>query len=121
MAKSALVVDDSKALRKSVALTMRHAGYDVVEGEDGQQALERSEGRSFDLVITDMNMPVMDGVTLIRKLRERPNFKNTPILMLTTESQNSKKQAASEAGVTGWVIKPFIPEHLLQVVSRLVR
>jgi len=121
MSKSALIVDDSTALRHSVALTMRQAGFEVVEGENGQEALDRSEGRDFDLVITDLHMPVMDGIELIRKLRERPNFKDTPILMLSTESQVSKKQAASEAGATGWIIKPFIPAHLLQVVSRVVR
>lgn len=100
---------------------MRQAGFDVVEGENGQQALDRSEGRDFDLVITDLNMPVMDGIELIRRLRERPNFKYTPILMLSTESQVAKKQAASAAGATGWIIKPFIPEHLIQVVSRVLR
>jgi len=121
MSKSALIVDDSTSLRQSVALTMRQAGYEVVEGANGQQALERAEGRSFDLVITDLNMPVMDGIELIRNLRQQPNFKYTPILMLSTESQVSKKQAASEAGATGWIIKPFLPDHLLQVVSRVVR
>jgi two-component system chemotaxis response regulator CheY len=103
-----------------VAFTMKEAGFDVVEGENGQQALERSDGKNFDLVITDLNMPVMDGITLIRKLRERPNFKFTPILMLTTESQDSKKQEGKAAGATGWIVKPFNPEQMLQVVARVV-
>jgi len=120
MPKTALIVDDSTSLRQMVAFTMKEAGFDVVEGENGQQALDRSDGKNFDLVITDLNMPVMDGITLIRKLRERPNFKFTPILMLTTESQDAKKQEGKAAGATGWIVKPFNPEQMLQVVARVV-
>lgn len=120
MPKTALIVDDSTSLRQMVAFTMKEAGFDVVEGENGQEALDRSDGKNFDLVITDLNMPVMDGITLIRKLRERPNFKFTPILMLTTESQDAKKQEGKAAGATGWIVKPFNPEQMLQVVARVV-
>jgi two-component system chemotaxis response regulator CheY len=120
MPKTALIVDDSTSLRQMVAFTMKEAGFDVVEGENGQEALDKSDGKNFDLVITDLNMPVMDGITLIRKLRERPNFKFTPILMLTTESQDGKKQEGKAAGATGWIVKPFNPEQMLQVVARVV-
>jgi two-component system chemotaxis response regulator CheY len=120
MPKTALIVDDSTSLRQMVAFTMKEAGFDVVEGENGQEALDKSDGKNFDLVITDLNMPVMDGITLIRKLRERPNFKFTPILMLTTESQDTKKQEGKAAGATGWIVKPFNPEQMLQVVARVV-
>jgi len=120
MPKTALIVDDSTSLRQMVAFTMKEAGFDVVEGENGQEALDKSNGKNFDLVITDLNMPVMDGITLIRKLRERPNFKFTPILMLTTESQDTKKQEGKAAGATGWIVKPFNPEQMLQVVARVV-
>jgi len=120
MPKTALIVDDSTSLRQMVAFTMKEAGFDVVEGENGQEALDKSDGKNFDLVITDLNMPVMDGITLIRKLRERPNFKFTPILMLTTESQDTKKQEGKAAGATGWIVKPFNPEQMMQVVARVV-
>lgn len=121
MSKTALVVDDSTSIRQMVAFTLKQAGFDVIEGMHGEDALTNVNGKSVDLVITDLNMPVMDGMTLIRNLREKPQFKFTPILMLTTESQETRKQEGKTAGATGWIVKPFEPEKLLQVVAKVVR
>ena len=121
MGKAVLVVDDSTSMRQMVAFTMKEAGFDVIEGSNGQDALSRVEGRSVNLVITDLNMPVMDGMTLIRQLRSKAEFKFTPILMLTTESQQEKKLEGKAAGATGWIVKSFNPEQLLQVVGKVVR
>ena len=121
MSKTALVVDDSTSIRQMVAFTLKQAGFDVIEGMHGEDALTNVNGKSVDLVITDLNMPVMDGMTLIRNLREKPQFKFTPILMLTTESQETRKQEGKAAGATGWIVKPFEPEKLLQVVAKVVR
>jgi two-component system chemotaxis response regulator CheY len=104
-----------------VSFTMKEAGFEVLEGTNGEDALAKVNGRSVNLVITDLNMPVMDGMTLIRQLRAKPEFKFTPILMLTTESQDAKKQEGKAAGATGWIVKPFHPEQLLQVVGKVVR
>jgi two-component system chemotaxis response regulator CheY len=104
-----------------VSFTMKEAGFDVIEGSNGQEALERVRGKTVNLVITDLNMPVMDGMSMIRTLRTMPSFKFTPILMLTTESQQEKKSEGKAAGATGWIVKPFNPEQLLQVVGKVVR
>ena len=120
MSKMALVVDDSTSMRQMVAFTLQQAGFQVIEGSDGQDARGKVNGKSVNLVVTDLNMPVMDGITLIKELRKIPNFKFTPILMLTTESQDSKKQEGKSAGATGWLVKPFNPDQLLQVVAKVV-
>jgi len=120
MNRVALVVDDSPSLRQMVAFTLKSSGWDVIEGEHGQDALDRVQDRACDVVITDLNMPVMDGITLIRELRTKPAFRFTPILMLTTESQDSKKQEGRAAGATGWIVKPFNPEQLQQVLAKVV-
>jgi len=121
MSKAVLVVDDSTSMRQMVSFTMKEAGFDVIEGSNGQEALSRVQGKPVNLVITDLNMPVMDGMTLIRALRAKAEFKFTPILMLTTESQQEKKLEGKAAGATGWIVKPFNPEQLLQVVQKVVR
>lgn len=121
MSKTVLVVDDSTSMRQMVSFTMKEAGFDVIEGANGQEALANVQGKPVNLVITDLNMPVMDGMTLIRQLRAQPEFKFTPILMLTTESQDTKKQEGKAAGATGWIVKPFNPTQLLQVVAKVVR
>lgn len=121
MGKSALVVDDSTSMRQMVSLTLKESGFDVLEGDNGKSALDKVAGKSVDVVVTDLNMPVMDGMTLIRELRTKPEFKFTPILMLTTESQATKKQEGKAAGATGWIVKPFVPEQLMQVVNKVVR
>jgi len=121
VSKMVLIVDDSTSMRQMVSFTMKEAGFEVIEGCNGQEALTRVQGKAVNLVITDLNMPVMDGMTLIRQLRAKPEYKFTPILMLTTESQDTKKQEGKAAGATGWIVKPFNPEQLLQVVAKVVR
>ncbi|MBT3308753.1 MAG: response regulator [Gammaproteobacteria bacterium] len=115
-----LAVDDSPSLRQMVAFTLKGAGHDVSEASDGVEALGIARGQAFDLVITDINMPNMDGLQLIAELRKLPNFKFTPILCLTTESSDDKKRQGKEAGATGWIVKPFSPEKLLATMSRVL-
>ena len=116
-----LAVDDSPSMRKMVSFTLAGAGYQVVEAVDGQDAYEKAQAQAFDLVLTDQNMPRLDGLGLTRKLREHPNFKTTPILMLTTESSDLMKQAARAAGATGWLVKPFEPARLLEVIRKVIK
>ncbi|MEY4736754.1 MAG: hypothetical protein RL302_1073 [Pseudomonadota bacterium] len=116
-----LAVDDSPSMRKMVAFTLTGAGYQVVEAVDGQDAYEKAMLQSFDLVLTDQNMPRLDGLGLTRKLRDHPQFKTTPILMLTTESSDLMKQAGRAAGATGWLVKPFDPTRLLDVIKKVIR
>lgn len=121
MPKNALVVDDSATMRQMVAVTLRQAGFDVKEAADGKQALETLETTTFQLVVTDLNMPVMDGVEFIREARKNATHKFTPILMLTTESQETRRQEGKAAGATGWLVKPFDPDKLLAVIAKVVR
>ncbi len=114
-----LAVDDSASMRQMVAFTLKGAGHQVTEAVDGQAALDVAKGQKFDLVLTDVNMPRMDGITLARELRSLPNFKFTPILMLTTEAGLSKKQEGKTAGATGWIVKPFNPEQLLATIKKV--
>ncbi|QHE77687.1 response regulator [Hydrogenophaga sp. PBL-H3] len=119
--RSILAVDDSASMRKMVSFTLTGAGYHVVEAVDGQDAFEKAQTHSIDLVLTDQNMPVMDGLSLTRKLREHPKFKTTPILILTTESSDQMKQAGRSAGATGWLVKPFDPSRLIEVIQKVIR
>lgn len=114
-----LAVDDSKTMRDMVGFTLRNAGHEVLEAGDGQDALDKLGQDKVDLIITDVNMPRMDGITLIKELRQHPVHKATPILVLTTESDASKKNEGRAAGATGWIVKPFSPDKLLQVVSKV--
>ena len=116
-----LAVDDSPSMRKMVSFTLTGAGYQVVEAVDGQDAYEKATLQSFDLVLTDQNMPRLDGLGLTRKLREHPAFRSTPILMLTTESSDLMKQAGRAAGATGWLVTPFDPARLLDVIKKVIR
>jgi two-component system chemotaxis response regulator CheY len=118
---SILAVDDSASMRQMVSFTLKNAGYDVVEAVDGEDAFDKARARDFDLVLTDQNMPRLDGLGLTRKLRETPRFKNTPILILTTESSDQMKQAGRAAGATGWLVKPFDPAKLIEVIKKVVR
>lgn len=120
MAKTALIIDDSTTMRQMVAFTLREAGYQVVEAENGQDALDKINAQPVNVVITDLNMPVMDGFTFIKSVRAMAAFKFLPILMLTTESQLSKKEQGKAAGATGWIVKPFDPDKLLQVVAKVL-
>lgn len=118
---SILAVDDSASMRQMVSFTLKSAGYDVVEAVDGEDAYDKANARGFDLVLTDQNMPRLDGIGLTRKLREHPKFKATPILILTTESSDQMKQAGRAAGATGWLVKPFDPTKLIEVIKKVVR
>jgi len=120
MGKRILAVDDSTSMRQMVSFTLKGAGYDVTEAEDGQKALDIAKTTSFDMVLSDVNMPIMDGIQLIKELRMLPEFKFTPILMLTTESGTSKKMEGKQAGATGWIVKPFNPDQLLGTVKRVL-
>jgi two-component system chemotaxis response regulator CheY len=117
--KKVMTVDDSRTMRDMVSFTLRGAGYEVVEAADGQQAMSAIATTKVDLVITDLNMPVMDGLTLIRKLRAIPAHRTLPILMLTTEADESKKAEGRAAGATGWIVKPFNPDKLVSVVQKV--
>lgn len=122
MSKTALVVDDSASMRQMVSFTLREAGYQVLEGTNGQEGLAAlGSAAKVDLIITDLNMPVLDGIGFIKQARTLAVAKFTPILMLTTESQDTRKQEGKAAGATGWLVKPFDPEKLLQVVGKVVR
>jgi two-component system, chemotaxis family, chemotaxis protein CheY len=120
LSKTALVVDDSTSMRQMVAYTLTQAGFTVLEGGNGQEGLDKLAGQKVSLIITDLNMPVMDGLEFIRQVRAKPLYKFTPVLMLTTESTDSKKQAGKAAGATGWLVKPFNPQNLLQVIAKVV-
>ncbi len=115
-----LAVDDSVSMRGMVAFTLRGAGHEVAEAENGQLALDVARGSSFDLVLADVNMPVMDGLTMVKALRAKADYQGVPILMLTTESDTNKKMEGKAAGATGWLVKPFDPEKLLATVNRVL-
>ena len=116
---SILAVDDSASMRQMVTFTLKNAGFDVTEAIDGQDAWEKAAARHFDLVLTDQNMPRLDGIGLTKKLRGSPNFKATPILILTTESSDDMKQKGRAAGATGWMVKPFDPAKLIEVIGKV--
>jgi two-component system chemotaxis response regulator CheY len=120
MAHSIMTADDSSSVRQMVSFTLNQAGYDVVEAVDGQDALSKLDSSPVNMLITDLNMPNMDGIELIRQLRARSRYKFMPIIMLTTESQASRKQEGKSAGATGWIVKPFKPDQLLGVVKKVL-
>jgi two-component system chemotaxis response regulator CheY len=120
MSKTLLIVDDSFSMRQTLGIALRGAGYDVVEACDGKDALAKLDGRKFNLIISDVNMPNMDGISFVKAAKALPNYKFTPIIMLTTEGDASKVQAGKEAGVRAWVLKPFQPPALLDAVAKLV-
>jgi two-component system chemotaxis response regulator CheY len=120
MAATVLTVDDSASIRQMVSMTLKQAGYDVVEASDGQDGLDKAKSRAVNLVLTDQNMPRMDGLSLVRALRGLPQYKSVPILMLTTESGDAMKAQGRAAGATGWLIKPFDPAKLLEVMKKVL-
>ncbi|WP_198482376.1 MULTISPECIES: response regulator [Methylococcaceae] len=120
MMASILAVDDSASMRQMVSFTLKGAGYDVVEAVDGVDALNKAKSKKFDCVVTDVNMPNKDGITLIKDLRALPDYKFVPMLMLTTESGTDKKQQGKEAGATGWIVKPFNPDQLLKTIQKVL-
>lgn len=120
MAKTILAVDDSSSLRQMVVFSLRAAGYQVTEAIDGQDGLDKAQAQIFDLVLTDQNMPRMDGFSLIRALRALPTYQKVPILMLTTESSDEMKAKGRAAGANGWLVKPFDPQRLTEVVKKVI-
>lgn len=120
MAKTILVVDDSASLRQVVNIALKSAGYDVIEACDGKDALSKLNGTKIHLIISDVNMPNMDGITFVKEAKKLPNYKFTPIIMLTTESQEGKKQEGQAAGAKAWVVKPFQPAQMLAAVAKLI-
>lgn len=119
--KRILTVDDSSSIRQMVCFTLRKAGYEVVEAVDGKDGLGIAGSGKFDLIVTDLNMPNMDGIQMIASVRKLPAYSFIPILMLTTESQAEKKDAGRKAGATGWIVKPFNADQLIAVVQKLVK
>lgn len=119
--KKILAVDDSSSVRQMVNFTLKSAGFDVVDAVDGRDAITKVERDKFDLIITDLNMPNLDGIQMIQEVRKKSGYSFVPILMLTTESQPEKKDAGRKAGATGWIVKPFNADQLISVVRKLVK
>lgn len=120
MSKNILTVDDSSSVRKMIAMTLKGAGYEVDEAEDGNSGLGAAKAKNYDLILTDQNMPGMDGITLTKNLRGLPQYKSTPVLMLTTESGDDLKAQGKAAGITGWLVKPFDPQKLIDTVKKVI-
>lgn len=120
MAKTILVVDDSASLRQVVAITLKNAGYDIIEAVDGRDALAKLDGRKIHLIVSDVNMPNLDGIGFAQEAKKLANYRFTPIIMLTTESSAGKKQAGQAAGVRAWMVKPFQPAQMLAAVNKLI-
>ena len=121
MSKIIMTVDDSNSIRQMVGFTLKRAGFEVIEAVDGKDAISQLDTTTIDMLITDLNMPNMDGIELIRELRSKPEYKFIPIVMLTTESQDEKKQEGKAVGATGWIVKPFKPDQLLAVIKKVLR
>lgn len=119
MAKTIMIVDDSASMRQVVGIALKGAGYAVLEGRDGQDALAKLTGQKVNLIISDVNMPIMDGISFVKAVKLLPAYRFTPIIMLTTESEESKKRDGQAAGAKAWVVKPFKPEQLLGAVQKL--
>lgn len=120
MAKTIMIVDDSASMRQVVGIALKGAGYDVIEAADGKDALSKLTGVKIHLIVSDINMPVMDGITFVKEVKQLDLYKFTPIIMLTTEMEEDKKRAAKEAGAKAWVTKPFQPPTLLAAIAKLV-
>jgi two-component system chemotaxis response regulator CheY len=120
MAKTIMVVDDSASLRQVVGIALKGAGYEVLEGCDGEDALSKLTGQKVHLIVSDVNMPRMDGISFVSAVKQMPNYKFTPVIMLTTESQEARKREGQAAGAKAWVVKPFKPDVLLNAVQKLV-
>jgi two-component system chemotaxis response regulator CheY len=120
MAKTIMIVDDSASLRQVVSIALKSAGYDVLDACDGKDALKKLTGQKIHLIVSDVNMPNMDGITLVQELKKLPAYKFTPIIMLTTEGSDEKKQAGKDAGAKAWIVKPFQPDMLLNAISKLI-
>jgi two-component system, chemotaxis family, chemotaxis protein CheY len=120
VAKTILAIDDSAAIRQMVVFTLKRAGYEVVEASDGLDGLKKAKAKTVDLILTDQNMPNMDGLDLVKNLRALPQYKTVPILLLTTESSDAMKAQGRAAGATGWLVKPFDPQKLIDTVKKVI-
>ena len=120
MAKTIMIVDDSASMRQVIGIALREAGYDLIEASDGKDALKKLDGTKIHLIVSDINMPNMDGISFVQEVKQHPKYKFTPIIMLTTEVNQAKKDAAREAGARAWVNKPFQTKTLLEAVSKLI-
>jgi len=120
MSKTILIVDDSASIRQVVSITLKKAGYEVIEAVDGKDGLTKLDGKKIHLIISDVNMPNMDGISMVKEVKQMPAYKFTPIIMLTTEGSDEKKKQGQAAGAKAWIVKPFKPEQMLQAVSMLV-
>ncbi|MBI5643263.1 MAG: response regulator [Deltaproteobacteria bacterium] len=120
MAKTIMVIDDSASIRQVVNITLKKAGYDVIEACDGRDAIGKLQGQKVNLMICDVNMPNMDGISFLKNIKTSASYKFTPVIMLTTESQENKKQEGKMAGAKAWVVKPFKPEQMLEAISKLI-
>ena len=120
MSKTIITIDDAQTMRKMIKFTLQPTGHEIIEAADGAEAYEKLKARSVDLIITDVNMPRMDGIELTRKLRQIPMHARTPIVLLTTESSPEKKNQGRAAGATGWIVKPFNQQQLLKLVSQVL-
>ncbi len=120
MGKKVLVIDDSASLREVVSIALKAAGYEVTEAADGKDALAKLDSNKVNLVICDVNMPVMDGITFVKEVKKRPEYRFLPVMMLTTESRESRKEEGQRAGAKAWVVKPFRPDQILNAVSKLM-
>lgn len=120
MAKTIMIVDDSASLRQVVSIALKGAGYDTIEACDGRDALAKLDGTKIHLIISDVNMPNMDGISLVKEVKRHPSYKFTPVIMLTTESQEGKKAEGQAAGAKAWVVKPFQPQQMLAAVAKLI-
>lgn len=120
MSRTIMIIDDSASIRQVVSMTLTKAGYEVLEAEDGQDALNKLQENKVNLIICDVNMPNMDGITFLKSLKQLPNHKFTPVIMLTTESQQSLKMEGKMAGAKAWMVKPFKPEQMLEAISKLI-
>ena len=120
MAKTVLIVDDSASLRMAVTIALKNAGYEVLEGKDGADGLAKLNGQKVHLIISDLNMPNMDGFAFVEKVKQMSEYKFTPIIMLTTEASQEKKDQGKAAGVRAWMVKPFKPEDMIEAISKVV-
>jgi two-component system, chemotaxis family, chemotaxis protein CheY len=120
MSKTVMVVDDSDSMRNVIATTLKSAGYDILEGSDGKDALAKLTGQKVHLIVSDVNMPNMDGFEFVTEVKKLPAYRFTPVIMLTTEMAESKKEKGKEAGAKAWMVKPFKPEQLLAAVAKLI-
>lgn len=118
--KRVLIIDDSRSMRQMLSFTLKEAGFELIEAENGQDALDKLKGQRLGIIVTDLNMPVMDGISFIKKARATAEARFVPILILTTESQQEKKLEGKAAGATGWIVKPFEPQKLLQTIQKVM-